>query len=348
MDANDSKNHLTSLPMTRLEPNNIYNGNCFDLLPLIPDGSVDAVITDPPYGFVKGVFDFFFESWESYLAFIDSLIEPFHRILKPNGSLFIWGHAKNIAYWQVRFDVRFELLSHFKWIKANSRVMASDFSVSRLFPPVTEHALFYSKETLKTGLQEIFDSPDCFKSIKEYMRDEKRKLKEAKGWNEKDFCNWVQEVTGFSSVIQKHYFADSQYCFPTKENYEKLQTSGFFPRDYEALRLEYEALRLEYEALRRPFDVSETRLTDAVIHDQQAHITKKYDHPTQKPIGLMEKIVQSITREGDLILDPFLGSGTTAVACRNLKRQYIGFELEEEYYDICVKRLNEPLQERMF
>ena len=331
-----------------IQHNTIHHGNCFDLLPSIPDGSVDAIITDPPYGFVKGEFDFVFESWESYLTFIDLLIEPFHRILKPNGSLFIWGHAKNIAYWQVRFDARFELLSHFKWIKANSRVMASDFSMARLFPPVTEHALFYSKETVKTGLQEIFDSPDCFKSIKEYMRGEKRKLKEAKGWNEKDFCNWVQEVTGYSSVIQRHYFADSQYSFPTKENYEKLQTIGFFPREYEALRLEYEALRLEYEALRlgyealrRPFDVSETRLTDAVTHDQQSHITKKYKHPTQKPIGLMEKIVKSITREGDLILDPFAGSGTTAVACQNLNRNFIAIELHEEYVTIARKRLKE-------
>ena len=160
-----------------LELNKIHLGNCFDLLPLIPDGSVDAVITDPPYGFVKGEFDFVFESWESYLSFIESLIEPFHRILKPNGSLFIWGHAKNIAYWQVRFDAHFELLSHFKWIKSNGRMQSADFSTMRSFPPMSEHALFYSKETSKTGLQEIFDSSDCFKSIKEYIRYEKRKLK---------------------------------------------------------------------------------------------------------------------------------------------------------------------------
>lgn len=76
-------------------------------------------------------------------------------------------------------------------------------------------------------------------------------------------------------------------------------------------------------------------------------------HPTVKPILLLERLVELLTPEPTadfvpLILDPFLGSGTTAVASRNLKRQYIGFELEEDYYDICVKRLNEPLQERMF
>lgn len=71
-------------------------------------------------------------------------------------------------------------------------------------------------------------------------------------------------------------------------------------------------------------------------------------HPTQKPVSLLEYLVATYSNESDLILDPFLGSGTTAVACRNLKRNYIGFELHKEYYDICVKRLNEPLQERMF
>ena len=71
-------------------------------------------------------------------------------------------------------------------------------------------------------------------------------------------------------------------------------------------------------------------------------------HPTQKPVSLLEYLVATYSNESDLILDPFLGSGTTAVASRNLKRRYIGFELEEEYYDICVKRLNEPPQGRMF
>lgn len=68
-------------------------------------------------------------------------------------------------------------------------------------------------------------------------------------------------------------------------------------------------------------------------------------HPTQKPLELFEYLLKASTDEGDLILDPCMGSGTTAVACENLKRNWIGFELEKEYYDIAnnrVKQLQNP------
>lgn len=64
-------------------------------------------------------------------------------------------------------------------------------------------------------------------------------------------------------------------------------------------------------------------------------------HPTQKPLPIIEWILNKYTKEGDLILDPFIGSGTTAVACHKLKRKYIGFELDEEYFNLASKRIEE-------
>jgi len=64
-------------------------------------------------------------------------------------------------------------------------------------------------------------------------------------------------------------------------------------------------------------------------------------HDTEKPVELMEKLIRNSSNEGDIILDPFLGSGTTAVAAINTDRHYIGFELDETYYDIACKRLDE-------
>lgn len=61
-------------------------------------------------------------------------------------------------------------------------------------------------------------------------------------------------------------------------------------------------------------------------------------HPTQKPLELLTPIINSCTKENDIILDPFIGSGTTAVAAKNLNRQYIGFELDPTYWDLAVKR----------
>jgi DNA modification methylase len=72
----------------------------------------------------------------------------------------------------------------------------------------------------------------------------------------------------------------------------------------------------------------------------------RFKHPTQKPLKLIKYIVETYTKETDIILDPFLGSGTTAVACKSLGRRYIGIEISKEYCDIARKRVNatpEPL-----
>ena len=81
-----------------------------------------------------------------------------------------------------------------------------------------------------------------------------------------------------------------------------------------------------------------------VVFKQQGFITDSKDkryHPTQKPSELIQMLIEQYSNEGDIILDPFLGSGTTAVACVNTNRHYIGFELDPQYYDIACKRLDE-------
>ena len=66
---------------------------------------------------------------------------------------------------------------------------------------------------------------------------------------------------------------------------------------------------------------------------------KKYGkHPTQKPMAILERIILASTDEGDLILDPFNGSGTTGIVANKLKRKYIGIDTEKEYLDLTIKR----------
>jgi site-specific DNA-methyltransferase (adenine-specific) len=67
----------------------------------------------------------------------------------------------------------------------------------------------------------------------------------------------------------------------------------------------------------------------------------KNNHPTVKPIKLMSYLITLGSRKGDIVLDPFLGSGTTALACKNLDRKYIGIERDEEYFKICEARVKE-------
>ena len=65
-------------------------------------------------------------------------------------------------------------------------------------------------------------------------------------------------------------------------------------------------------------------------------------HTTQKPIWLMEELIKIHSNEGDLIFDPFMGSGTTGVACLNTNRKFIGVELDSKYFNMSEQRIKHP------
>lgn len=71
----------------------------------------------------------------------------------------------------------------------------------------------------------------------------------------------------------------------------------------------------------------------------------KYGHPTIKPLELVRKLIRNSSKENDVVLDCFLGSGTTAVACILENRKYIGFEINKKFYDIALKRISEVNKE---
>lgn len=64
-------------------------------------------------------------------------------------------------------------------------------------------------------------------------------------------------------------------------------------------------------------------------------------HDTEKPIELMKILIENSSQEGEMVFDPFVGVGATAIACKELNRQYIGIELDEHYYNIAVNRVND-------
>lgn len=80
-------------------------------------------------------------------------------------------------------------------------------------------------------------------------------------------------------------------------------------------------------------------LLSSIITEKREHYTM--EHPTQKPISLMRKLIKLISNENDIILDPFMGSGSTGVACLLENRKFIGCEIDQEYFNIAKRRLNE-------
>ncbi len=72
---------------------------------------------------------------------------------------------------------------------------------------------------------------------------------------------------------------------------------------------------------------------------------KKWNHPTIKPEELIRKLIRNSSKEGDIVMDSFMGSGTTAISCLKENRNFIGYEINEEFYKICLKRIKKVKEE---
>lgn len=64
-------------------------------------------------------------------------------------------------------------------------------------------------------------------------------------------------------------------------------------------------------------------------------------HPTEKPVELLKLLIENSSNEGDIVMDCFMGSGSTGIACINTNRKFVGIEIDKKYYDIAVERIQE-------
>jgi site-specific DNA-methyltransferase (adenine-specific) len=88
------------------------------------------------------------------------------------------------------------------------------------------------------------------------------------------------------------------------------------------------------------YSVNNQEMEDVWLMDAVQMSEKKHGyHPTQKPEALLDRIIKATSKEGDIVLDPFLGSGTTCYVAKKLNRKYIGIEKEEKYFNIAKDRL---------
>lgn len=103
--------------------------------------------------------------------------------------------------------------------------------------------------------------------------------------------------------------------------------------------------KFNYQAMRKINDpaVDKQMLSLWKIMPPRKDEKKFGKHPTQKPISLLNRIIEAATNEGDTVLDPFVGSGTTAVACINYNRKFIGIDADEDYLAIAKLRINDAL-----
>ena len=315
-------------------------------MPDLEDNSVDLVLTDPPYYKVKGdAWDRQWDKPELFLSWMDDVLAEFWRVLKPNGSLYVFASPQMSARVEMLVGERFEVLNNIVWSKPRGRAQGSCKEALRGFFSQREHIIFAEHKNAESYAKgEAGYAAKCdelrgfvFEPLREYI------LKEFEAAN----IDRIQfnVICGFSAssggMASRHYLSPSQWCLPTAEHYKKLgEATGRFQRPYTELRT-------EYEQLRRPFNATPDRpYTDVWTYKTvQAY---KGKHPCEKPQDMLQHIIETSSKPGGVVLDAFMGTASTGLACQALGREFIGIEKDPEYFAIAKSRIEgEGMQQRL-
>jgi adenine-specific DNA-methyltransferase len=327
----------------------LLHGDCLERLCELPDCSVDAIVTDPPYFRVKGAaWDRQWDDADQFIAWIGQLCEQWHRVLKPNGSLYVWASPKMAARVEVEINRRFNVLNRIRWVKAAGWHQKAEKEALRSYLSPWEECIFaehYGADNMAKG--EAGYAAKCeelrgflFEPLRAYLDGERKRA----GWTVRQVAEAYQQKTGSRTVtgMAGHWFGRVQWTLPTEKNYawlRELFAGDYLRREYEDLRREYEDLRREYEDLRRPFSMSAAvPYTDVWNFSTVKAYPGK--HPCEKPVDMLRHIITTSTRPGDVVLDCFMGSGSTGEACKLEGRQFIGIEKDASYLASARKRLS--------
>ena len=319
----------------------LYCGDCLEVMKDIPDKSINLVLIDPPYNIGKDKWDKW-KTVELYVEFMGKVFKECERVLKDNGSFYFFHNDflqmvelqnwinknSNFIFKQLLVWDKF---NNSKWNQLNAIVYSKE---NRNYPKQAEYCLYYTFQD-ETGLTKIKTDINNFKTLRKYFEEIQSWLKVNK--------KQIIEIIGQKA---DHCFrwGSSQWDLPTKETYNELikefniDKFDFF-RTYEDLRREYEDLRQEYEDLRYTFN------NQGIPSVLQHEAIQQNGHITPKPIEILKYMIKTSSNEDDIVLDCFMGSGSTGVACINTNRRFIGIEMNDNYFEIACNRINEALKE---
>ena len=323
--------------------NTVLHGDCLDLLPTIPDNTVDLILTDPPYYRVKNLpWDRQWDSPDGFLAWMDRVLEQFQRVLKPNGSLYVFASPRMAARVEVLTASRFNVLTHIVWAKPYSRANQSSKEALRSFFAASERIVFAEPIEASDAYHEANGGlrATLFEPIRAYIAGEFARA----GISVREVARRLGVTP---TMVSQHYLSRSQWHMPTPAAYAKMRAAlndqggtEYLRRGYEDLRREYEDLRAQYETFRRPFHATPERpYTDVWTYPTVNHYPGK--HPTEKPQPLLRHIIETSTRPNALVLDAFAGSGSTLQAARDLGRHYIGIEKDDHWHQHATNRMTQ-------
>lgn len=296
-----------------IEHNTTILGDCIETMQDIDSGYADLIIADPPYWKVVG------ESWDyqwrtelEYIGWCLDWIKEVSRILRYGGSFYCFGYFRTLAHLIPHLEsLGLELRQQIVIDKGMRSVSGRATKNYKLFPNVTESILFIIKDNKKM--------------IKPFLKERQNAL----GLTSKQINEALGVKTNGGGMWSIYTGKNVCEQFPTEELWNKLSEI-----------LEFD---LPYSKIAQTFN-PQMGLTD-VWTDIDFYEEKRY-HPTQKPLKLIKRLISASSNEGDLVVDPFAGCGSTQLSAISLKRDYIAIEKDEEYHKTSLQRINELVSQK--
>tara|TARA_B100001250_G_scaffold238248_1_gene204718 strand:- start:293 stop:1204 length:912 start_codon:yes stop_codon:yes gene_type:complete len=296
----------------------IFNGDCEVELSKLEDNSIDLLLTDPPY-----FIDKLTNKWNSEKVSNDSNSHIKHL---PKGMKFDKSQVKNLYDYYLKISTII-----FKKLKPGGYFLS--FSAPRLYHSIAmacEIAGFEIRDMINwTYTQSMPKGMSVSHLIKkmDISEEEKNKLiEEYKDFKTPQIKSCFEPICVAFKPIGKLTFIKNEFEFKTGL-LDFSQKVGINNDKVPANIITTEEFNDLYD---KNFMISKPSKKEKGLINT---------HITVKPLALIEHLIKLFSKKNSLIVDPFLGSGTTAVACKNTDRRCIGIELNVEYYKICLNRL---------
>ena len=323
----------------------LYCGDCIEVLEEL-SGPFNLLVADPPYSFVKKN-----EPWDQCShAELETILRKLFELIKPkmknNGAVYCFCWPYFSARMQYIMADYFNVLNEIVWMKRRAsgaqcgQQAKASLETLRKYFPETERIVF--AEMYGSDKKALSDLDQLWSEIMQPLISYFKEAKRQSGLRDKDIQEKMFQLTGKRYVFARHAFSEIQWEFPTFEQYSAAEK--FMPMlrgQYNNLREQYNNLRDQYYNLRRAHYPQRNNFTDLWIYSPIPGGSKQRLHSCQKPLNMIVDMINTSSRPGDIVLDPFAGSGTTGVAAIKTGRQAILIEREEKYCEMAAKRIEQ-------
>ena len=297
---------------------NYKNQDCIEYLKSLDDRAVDLIITDPPYfRVVKDQWDNQWFTSDEYYAWCEQWIAELGRVAKWSASFWLFGFPQQLTTLlpvieRAGFTFRQQIVVN----KGMQAVAGRTSDKLKMFPTATESIFFFHYEARD--------------HIRDLLQAERKRLN-MKGCDVNGYLGKATTGGGTFACVASEKKPREHRVYPTRTDWTKLQEIMNLP--------EYDDLVYTFNLPRGLTDVWD----DINFYDSK--VIKI--HSTQKPVALMERLVLASSNAGNSVLDIFAGSGSTAVACKMHGREFLGCEIDSEYYTKSLERIKStvPVQE---